>query len=215
MVTLLSRALATIRSSSPFPVRSAAARLVGRAVVAEGRCARADLDRLAADRVNRDGEDELIGRERGVEVGVGGRDGEPRPDPQDRDRARGAAGVEDHGRGEGAGRAGQSRAIEDVARLVQHDAVQDAIAVQVCQERRIAQPDAAAGRGRLEGAITLAQQHADRAIVVVDGDEVGPAVAVDVRHDAFGPATRRWRRSAGSTKEPSPLFNRTLTLLPP
>ena len=33
MVTLLSRALATIRSSSPFPVRSAAARLVGRAVV--------------------------------------------------------------------------------------------------------------------------------------------------------------------------------------
>ena len=33
MVTLLSRALAAIRSSSPFPVRSAAVRLVGRAVV--------------------------------------------------------------------------------------------------------------------------------------------------------------------------------------
>jgi hypothetical protein len=33
MVTLLSRALAPIRSSSPFPVRSAAARLVGKSVV--------------------------------------------------------------------------------------------------------------------------------------------------------------------------------------
>ena len=77
------------------------------------------------------------------------------------------------------------------------------------------QTDAAAGRRRLEGAVTLAQQHADRAVVVADGDQVGPAVAVDVRHDGLDRRLGRWRRSAGCAKEPSPLFSRTLTLLPP
>ena len=40
MVTLLSRALAAIRSSSPLPVKSAAVRLVGSAVVEKASCAR-------------------------------------------------------------------------------------------------------------------------------------------------------------------------------
>ncbi len=47
------------------------------------------------------------------------------------------------------------------------------------------------GRHRLEGAVTLAQQHPDRAVVVADGDQVGPAVAVDVGHDGLD------RRSVG------------------
>ena len=79
MVTLLSSALAAIRSSSPFPVRSAAARLVGSAVV-EKAVAAGRPGRLRAHRVDRDGEDELIGRQRGVKVSVGGGDGELRPD---------------------------------------------------------------------------------------------------------------------------------------
>ena len=136
MVTLLSRALAAIRSSSPLPVRSAAARLVGRAVVEKA--VRRETSPSGADRVNRDGEDKLTGRQRGVIVGVGGRDGELRADLQDRDGARGPPGVEDHGRGEGVGGAGQSRAKEDVARPIQDDAVGDAVAVEIGQERRIA-----------------------------------------------------------------------------
>ena len=37
------------------------------------------------------------------------------------------------------------------------------------RKRRIAQADAAAGRRRLERAVTLAQEHADRAVVVAEG----------------------------------------------
>ena len=109
MVTLLSSALAAIRSSSPFPVRSAAARLVGKCRRSRTRCGGVTAA-AGADRVDRDREDELAVGQRGVEVGVGGRDGELRTDAHDRDRAGGPAGVEDHGRGEGAGLAGQSRA---------------------------------------------------------------------------------------------------------
>ena len=77
------------------------------------------------------------------------------------------------------------------------------------------QTDAAAGRRRLEGAVTLAQQHPGRAVVVADGDQVGPAVAVDVGHDGLDRRLVGGEGLLACRKEPSPLFSRTLTLLPP
>ena len=75
-MTLLSSALAAIRSSSPFPVRSAAARLVGRAVVEKMRVRLRDRAAGGADRCRSNREHELTGRQRGVKVSVGGGDGE-------------------------------------------------------------------------------------------------------------------------------------------
>ena len=63
----------------------------------------------------------------------------------------------------------------------------------------------------LEGAVAVAQQHAHVAADVVGDDEVGLAVAVDVRHRhgrGFEPAAK----VSGAWKVPSPLPSSTLTV---
>ena len=81
-------------------------------------------------------------------------------------------------------------------------------------ERRIVQAHAAARRGRLECAVALAQEHADRAVVIVDRRQVGQAVAVEVANQGLRSVLARWPRSAGA-KRAAALVQRTLTLLPP
>ena len=169
---------------------------------------------LGADRVNRDGEDKLIGRQRGVVVGVGGRDGELRPDLQDRDGARRPPGVEDHGRGEGVGGAGQSRAIEDVARPVQDDAVGDSVAVEIGQKRRIGQTDAAPAATGSKVPLPLPSSTPIALSWLLTVTRSG-------RPSPLTSATTVWtgERSVAKVcwlpKVPSPLFSRTLTLLLP
>ena len=68
-------------------------------------------------------------------------------------------------------------------------------------------------RRGLEGAVAVAQQHAHVVAAVVGGDDVGDAVAVEVRHLHFVRSLRRPDTICGGPKVPSPWFRSTLTSL--
>src|SRR5262249_37133437 len=133
--------------------------------------------------VQRDGVDEVVGGGKaGVETGIGGGNGQPRRAVKDGQVARGAVGVEDHGRGKRVVAPGQAVAEEDAAGTVEDDAIDPTVAVEAGQVGRVEQPDRAGKRdGKVERPVAVAQQHAAR-FADVGGDDVGFAVAVDVRH---------------------------------
>ena len=117
-------------------------------------------------------------------MSVGGGDGELRPDAHDRDRARGPPGVEDLGGAKvpaAPGSPARKRMLPDRSRTT----LSGMPSPLKSASNGVSVSTDAAGRHRLEGAVTFAQEHPDRAVVVADGDQVGPAVAVDIGHDGL------------------------------
>ena len=100
------------------------------------------------------------------------------------------------------------------AAVVRHGQVGLAVAVEVAHRHRRGVGADGVGDLRLEGAVAVAQEHADGVGAGIGDGEVGLAVAVEVAQaiDRSGPVPRSCRLTAG-WKVPSPLPSSTLTVL--